>query len=109
MDTGSEITTISYSDARNLNILNVGGTPVKSIGIGGINVDNIPLYNCAIFFFLDNYMSIHIERLKIIHISKPIITLENYDAIMRLPSLLGMDFLQRYRMSYKNNQVILEK
>jgi hypothetical protein len=51
MDTGSEITTINYSDARNLNIHNVSGKVVKSMGIGGINVDNIPLYNCAVFFF----------------------------------------------------------
>lgn len=109
MDTGCEITTINYGDARSLNIHNIVGQVTKSRGIGGVRVDNVPLHNCGVYFFLNNYTSIHFEILQIILVSKPIITSENYDAIMGLPSLLGMDFLQRYKMSFRNNQVILEK
>ena len=109
MDTGCEITTINYSDARNFNIHSITGEVLKSKGIGGIRVNNVPLYGCAVYYFLNNYTSIHFETLNIIHVSKPDISPQNYDVIMSLPSLLGMDFLQRYKICFERNQVILEK
>ncbi len=109
MDTGCEITTINYSDAFNLKIHNITGDIIKSRGIGSISVDNVSLSQCSIYYYLNNYTSFHSEQLNVIHVSKPVITKSNYDAIMSLPSLLGMDFLQRYKICFENTQVILEK
>jgi hypothetical protein len=113
MDTGCEITTINYGDARYLNIHNISGKLVRSRGIGGVTVNNVQLYGCAVYYFplpvLNNYTSVHFENLNVIHVSKPTITQENYDAIMALPSLLGMDFLRRYKICFEGNQVTLEK
>jgi hypothetical protein len=66
-----------------------------------VRVDNVPLYDCSVHFFLNKYTSIHFERLKFIYVSKPNITSENYDAIM--------SFLQRYKISFRDNYMILEK
>jgi hypothetical protein len=62
MDTGAEITIINPFDSTfNLNIYSKISTQniVKSEGIGGILVDNIPLNNCVVYYFyLDKY-SVH--------------------------------------------------
>lgn len=107
IDTGSEITTINYGDALILGIHDVTGNPIISTGIDGAPVDNIPIENCAIYYYLEN--SIYWEFLKVIHVSKPVITTKNEDAIMGMPSLLGMDFLQRYKICFEKHSVILEK
>ena len=51
----------------------------------------------------------HWEPLRTVLVSKPAKIRENYDTIMSLPSLLGMDVLQNYTISFPNNRVVLEK
>jgi hypothetical protein len=107
VDTGCEITTISYSDALDFRIDNITGESMKGKAVGGV-VDNVPLYNCALYCVTTNLQS-YWEALNIVLVSKPDITWENWDAIKSVPSLLGMDFLQHYKISFPNNRVVLEK
>jgi hypothetical protein len=44
-----------------------------------------------------------------IHVSRPEIKEENWQDIMSVPSLLGMDFLERYKIIFVDSQIILEK
>jgi hypothetical protein len=95
-----------FDSIFNLNIYSKMPTEnmVKSRGIGDILVDNVPLYNCLIYYSYLSQYSIHCELLSTIYISKPKVDLKNFDTIMRIPSLLGMDFLQRYNIYFKNNK-----
>jgi hypothetical protein len=112
IDTGCSITTINPIDSV-INIRfysRVASIPVtsRSTGVGGIKVDNVALNNCAVYYF-DSFNSMHLELLNPIHVAKPQINSQNYQAVMGFPSLLGMDFLERYKIYFKGSQAILEK
>jgi hypothetical protein len=47
----------------------------------------------------------HPETVKVIHVSKLPLTSDNH----KVPSLLGMDVLQHYTISFPDNRVLLEK
>jgi hypothetical protein len=47
----------------------------------------------------------HSETVKVIHVSKLPLISDNH----KVPSLLGMDVLQRYKISFRDNRVLLEK
>jgi hypothetical protein len=46
-----------------------------------------------------------IQGLKIIHVSNLLLTSDNH----KVPSLLGMNVLQHYEISFPDNHVLLEK
>jgi hypothetical protein len=107
VDTGCELTTINHSDARDFGIDEIAGNLLKGTGLGG-TVNAVPLYGCSFCFVTDNF-EIQWEPLNKVLVSKPVVTWENYDTVMSVPSLLGMDVLQNYTISFPNNRVILEK
>jgi hypothetical protein len=53
--------------------------------------------------------SMHFEILNPIHIAKPRVNMQNYETVMRVPSLLGMDFLERYKIYFEGSRAILKK
>ena len=53
--------------------------------------------------------SLHNEYINTIYVSKPSLNTNNYNLIMEIPNLLGMDILQRYKIYYDNKHVYLEK
>jgi hypothetical protein len=53
--------------------------------------------------------SVLVEKLSRINILNPVVTEQNFSAIMSLPSLLGLDILSRFQVSLDANFVTLEK
>jgi transposase-like protein len=49
------------------------------------------------------------EKLDYVHVSFPTVTEYNAEAIKSIPSLLGMDFLQRYIIKCDNNYMYLDR
>lgn len=107
IDTGCDITTLSLNDALNLKLdFKQLGKPFDILGGGGI-VPTYAMLNCMLGFDLGN--CILSEKLDSLHVSSPIITEANVEVIKSIPSLLGMDFLQRYTIKADNNYMYLER
>jgi hypothetical protein len=62
------------------------------------------LHDCTLQF-LTSMEHRHREIVKVIHVSRLPLTSDNY----KVPSLLGMDVLQHYKISFPDNHVLLEK
>jgi hypothetical protein len=107
IDTGCDITTLSLDDALNIKLdFSKLGKPFDVLGASG-KIPTYQLFNCGLSFDLDN--CILLEKMNLIHISYPVVTNENAESIKNIPSLLGMDFIQRYSMRYDNYFVYLER
>ena len=105
VDTGCQITTISYKDSLPF-YEHVPLPTSSSVGVGG-SMPTSSLFNCGLSF--DLVQSIHMERLSKINILNPVITPQNFNDVMRLPSTLGMDILSRYYLNFDTTSVTLEK
>ena len=57
------------------------------------------------FEFLTSTEQTYPETVKVIHVSKLPLTSDND----KVPSLLGMDVLQHYKISFSDSHVLLEK
>src|SRR5919198_73768 len=112
VDTGASQTLICDSDAKRIGIdynkLTRSPTPV--CGIGG-DVCAYDLDNCMLVFkFNRGGGGLQIEYLDSVLILRHEFDSEKDRAkIMVLPSLLGLDILKRYRLSFCNYSVRLEK
>jgi hypothetical protein len=111
VDTGCEITTINPIDSvYNLEfysrIVNMESTS-GSLTAAGVKVDNVVLNDCTLYYY--EGQTIHYERLDQIYVSRPEIKEENWRSIMSVPSLLGMDFLESYKIRFDGSQVILKR
>lgn len=105
VDTGCQITTISYKDS--LPFFEYVPSPTSfTAGVGG-STPISTLYNCGLSF--DLVQSVYMERLFKINILNPVITPQNFNDVMRLPSTLGMDILSRYYLNFDTTSVTLEK
>jgi hypothetical protein len=76
------------------------------MGIGG-TVPISYINNCGLAFRLEK--SVHIELLDYITILRPIITPLNFSTIFQIPSLLGMDFIRRYKIQFDELTATLQK
>jgi hypothetical protein len=107
LDTGSDITTISLNDAYNSRIdFSKLGEPFDVLGISG-TVPTHAINDCVLSFDLGN--CVISEKMKQVHVSFPTVTPENYDMIKQIPSLLGIDFLQRYTIRFDNMFAYLDR
>jgi predicted aspartyl protease len=107
IDTGCDITTLSLNDALNLrlDITKLGNSFDVLTPTG--KVPTFGLANCLLGFDLGNcFLS---EKLDYVHVSFPTVTEYNAEAIKSIPSLLGMDFLQRYIIKCDNNYMYLDR
>lgn len=107
LDTGCDVTTVSLNDALNSRIdFSRLGAPFDVLGIGG-TVPTYAINNCILSFDLGN--CVISEKMNQVYISAPVVNRENVELIRRIPSLLGIDFLQRYTAKYDNIFVYLER
>jgi len=105
VDTGCQITTIGVRDSLSF-YQHIPQATTLTIGVGGDMPTSI-LPNCALAF--DLLQSVHLERLSKINVLKPVITPQNFNTVMSIPSTLGADILSRYYLSFDVNSVTLEK
>ena len=109
VDTGASQTLICDSDAKRIGIdyNKLPRSPTPVCGIGG-DVCAYDLDNCMLVFKFGT-------RLQIENVDSILILRHESDSekerakIMVLPSLLGLDILKRYRLSFCNYSVRLEK
>ncbi len=107
IDTGCDITTLSLDTALNIKLdFTKLGKPFDVLTASGL-VSTYPLFNCTLSFDFGN--CVLSERMDLMHVSHPIVTNENAESIKAIPSLLGIDFLQRYSMRFDNYFVYLER
>ena len=110
VDTGSSGTVIADRDAGRLNLdyTKLEG-PYNVLGIGGVNVRAYTLKGINIVF-RDSESSYYVETLPEIkvlrHRAK---TRKERISIRRIPSLLGLDILKKYKVRFNKNGVIIEK
>jgi hypothetical protein len=102
VDTGTSHTTLNPNGAHDLGITStvMDMLSTEAAGIGQYAL----LHDCTLQF-LTTMEQRHPETVKVIHISKLPLTLDNH----KVPSLLGMDVLQHYKISFPDNHVLLEK
>ena len=110
IDTASQSTSISYIDSLSLDfkrdILQSG----KSIGMLNVTMPTLVIPEGGLAFKLPNNRSIISEFLDYILIHNPIITnRDDEKKVALIPSILGLDFLNRYRLTIQNSYIILEK
>ena len=111
IDTGASRTTIADRDAIRLgiNYSKLTRSPIPVVGIGCKNVSNYLLHNVLIVFRVVGG-GFHMERLKTVTVLKhhPQNAIEKA-IIDRIPSLLGLDILEKYHIRFTDKRVILEK
>jgi predicted aspartyl protease len=103
VDTGTAITTINEFDARQMKIDYSKLTKNQdSLGIGGPAQSYIA-ESCHLYFG-EGIESVEVKPVKFLRQ----INVEKADQ-ERYPSLLGMDVLRNYKISFSESKVILEK
>lgn len=111
VDTGASITSISMMDSiRNgINIFDFEKSDIVTSGIGG-NLEVYILPECNLMFLTNNNNdnnTAHIEELDRVQMfHEPRIYEDDY---MEVPSVLGIDILEKFKISFENDIVILEK
>jgi hypothetical protein len=101
VDTAATATTIGPKDAYELGITATMLTQLKSEKSVSITTIEEFAISPAELEFTTSVNEKHMEKPEFIHISIP-------SNLSRAPSLLGMDILQFYKISFQNNRVILE-
>ena len=103
VDTGTSITTINEFDARGMKI---DYTKLKknqdSLGIGG-QVESYFADSCHLYFG-EGIESVDVQPMKFLKQSGVEDPVQE-----RYPSLLGMDVLKNYRITFTESEVILER
>jgi predicted aspartyl protease len=103
VDTGTATTTINEFDARQMKIDYSKLTKNEDLlGIGG-SVESYRAESCHLYFG-DGIESVDIKPVKFLRQ----LNVKNPDQ-QRYPSLLGMDMLKNYKISFTESKVILEK
>ena len=103
VDTGTAITTINEFDAREMKIDYTKLTKKQnSLGIGG-STESYLADSCHLYFG-ERIESVDVKPVKFLRQRN----VEKVDQ-ERYPSLLGMDVLKNYKISFTDSKVILEK
>ena len=103
VDTGTATTTINEFDARQMKIDYAKLTKNEDLlGIGG-SVESYTADSCHLYFG-EGIESVDIKPVKFLRQ----LNVKNPDQ-QRYPSLLGMDMLKHYKISFTESKVILEK
>lgn len=103
VDTGTATTTINEFDARQMKIDYAKLTKNEDLrGIGG-SVESYTADSCHLYFG-EGIESVDIKPVKFLRQ----LNVKNPDQ-QRYPSLLGMDMLKNYKISFTESKVILEK
>jgi predicted aspartyl protease len=106
VDTGTSHTTLNPKGAYYLGITTTVMDMLSTEGaITATGVGHYALLHDCTLEFLTSIEQRHSETVKVIHVSKLPLRLDND----KVPSLLGMDVLQHYKISFPDNHVLLEK
>lgn len=111
VDTGASRTTIADRDAVRLNIdyTQLEQSPIPVIGIGSKNVKNYILRNVLLIFRVVGG-GYHMERVREVTVLKhEPETAQEKARVDQIPSLLGIDVLEKYRIRFTKKRVVLEK
>ncbi len=105
LDTGATLTSICEADAIKNSIAYDKLVPAPAVKAVGSEVSSYSLYQCIILFSADS--GAHIENLPQVCFFKndDIAHPEN----MTTQSLIGIDILSRFKISFENDNMILEK
>ncbi|MGN6346209.1 MAG: hypothetical protein ACTHME_00750 [Candidatus Nitrosocosmicus sp.] len=119
VDTGSTLTILSVKDSIKLKLLSIKEETFELINNYGLDaektqtsigsMDLLKLNDVVISFYYDDkcYFA---EYFKAIYVARPVIKNETeYRLMMDIPSILGIDILKNYTISFSNNSVILER
>ena len=110
IDTASQVTSISYNDSLSLDFKHDILQSGKSISMLNVTMPTLVIPVGGLALKLPNNRSIITEFLDYILIHNPIITnREDEKEVALIPSILGLDFLNRYRLTIQNSYIILEK
>lgn len=102
IDNMTQNTSISLADALHL------GINTKQLMDRNEFTKILP--NCSLYFMLPNQQSIIFELFSQINVQYLIpSSAREHDFIATVPSVLGIDFLSRYRIIHKDYDMILEK
>ncbi len=106
VDTGCQITTISVKDSVPF-YQHLPPPSTKTLGVSG-SIETSVLFDCSIAF--DLVHSIHLEKIHKVHVLSPSkIQPEDFKNLLGTPSVLGMDVLSRYYITFDPSIVTLEK
>jgi hypothetical protein len=106
VDTGTSHTTLNPKGSHDLGITSaVIGILSTEGAITATGTGQYALLHDCTLQFLTSTEQTHPETVKVIHVSKLPLTSDND----KVPSLLGMDVLQHYTISFPDNRVLLEK
>ena len=110
IDTASQVTSISYNDSLSLDFKHDILQSGKSISMLNVTMPTLVIPVGGLALKLPNNRSIITEFLDYILIHNPIITnREDEKKVALIPSILGLDLLNRYRLIIQNSYIILEK
>ncbi len=110
VDTGSSKTIITDVDARRLDVNYAELEPSTEpyYGIGGTDVQSFSLPNCRLSF-TDKMGRKHPEDLEnVIVLQHKLETERDKETLGKFPSLLGLDILRKYKITFTNFNVTLE-
>lgn len=109
VDTGAPMTMILDLDARKLGVDYDELNPAKPVsGISGDDVESRHLGFCELVFGTDR--TFIVEKLDDVLVLRHKYTTPFEEAkAMELPSLLGMDILKNYKISFENRNIILDR
>ena len=106
VDTGTSHTTLNPKGACDLGITSTVMDMLSTEGaITATGIGHYALLHDCTLEFLTSMEERHREIVKVIHVSKLPLTSDNH----KVPSLLGMDVLQHYNISFSDSHVLLEK
>jgi hypothetical protein len=108
LDTGCDITTISYSDHYSLGLNYTILRSSEFLTADGNMSKNYLITNCGLYFISNDHKTLYAEQLDNILLSCPKITPDNHNTIMSIPSLLGMDFLKHRFIKFTENFVTID-
>ena len=110
IDTGSQITSISLKDALSIGIDFSRLSPGDEAKMINMTLPTKVLPNSALSFMLPDNQSLIVEMFNQITVHNPTInTIEDARRVSWIPSILGLDFLSRYKLVLQGAYMILEK
>lgn len=110
LDTGSSKTIINDKDALRLNVdyAHLESSETKYYGLGGTEVESFILPNCRISFTDEIGRSCPEDLEYVIVLRHKLGTKRDKETIGNYPSLLGLDILRKYKITFANFNVTLE-
>lgn len=107
VDTGTNMTLICGPDAMDLDLSTLSSRPaIGAIKSNGVSSPLTPLFFCRLNYVNNDKYS---KTLDFIGVEQPDANIENEEDFKGSTSILGMDFLEDFKISFNDGLVTLEK